>query len=118
MIRWKQAVDHFADFGLTFGNPDFALYAQSYGARGHRIETIESFVPTLDAAFRGGGLHLISIPIDYSGNVPGLVDNCRARANPGEGFGRSSNPERHCERSEAIQNLSAETVWIASLCSQ
>jgi hypothetical protein len=25
---------------------------------------------------------------------------------------------RHCERSEAIQNLSAEVVWIASLRSQ
>jgi hypothetical protein len=24
-------------------------------------------------------------------------------------------PPRHCERSEAIQNLSALTVWIASL---
>ena len=23
MIRWKQAVDGFADRGLTFGNPDF-----------------------------------------------------------------------------------------------
>jgi hypothetical protein len=23
-------------------------------------------------------------------------------------------PHRHCERSEAIQSLSAETVWIAS----
>ena len=23
MIRWKQAVDDFADFGLTFGNPGF-----------------------------------------------------------------------------------------------
>src|SRR6202044_600082 len=35
MIRWKQAVDHFPDFGMTFGNPDFALYAQAYGACGH-----------------------------------------------------------------------------------
>ncbi|MEY9423935.1 hypothetical protein ABIF69_010377 [Bradyrhizobium japonicum] len=25
---------------------------------------------------------------------------------------------RHCERSEAIQNLSADTVWIASLRAQ
>ncbi|TFV46943.1 hypothetical protein E4K65_17655 [Bradyrhizobium niftali] len=25
---------------------------------------------------------------------------------------------RHCERSEAIQNPSAVTVWIASLCSK
>ncbi|OSJ22018.1 hypothetical protein BSZ19_46230 [Bradyrhizobium japonicum] len=27
-------------------------------------------------------------------------------------------PPRHCERSEAIQNLSAEVLWIASLRSQ
>ena len=27
-------------------------------------------------------------------------------------------PQRHCERSEAIQNLSAERLWIASLRSQ
>lgn len=79
MIRWKQAVDHFADFGLTFGNPDFVLYAKSYGAEGHRIETIDSFVPTLDGAFRKGGVHLISIPIDYSENVRVLVDGSQAR---------------------------------------
>ena len=69
MIRWKQAVDHFADYGMTFGNPDFALYAKAYGARGHRIESIDSFGPTLDAAFKEGGVHLVSIPIDYSENV-------------------------------------------------
>ena len=23
MIRWKQAVEKFPDFGMTFGNPDF-----------------------------------------------------------------------------------------------
>ena len=79
MIRWKQTVDHFADFGLTFGNPDFALYAKSYGAKGDRIETIDGFVPALDAAFREGGVHLISIPIDYSENERVLVDELRAR---------------------------------------
>jgi len=80
MIRWKQAVDRFPDFGLSFGNPDFVLYAKAYGASGHRIETIDSFVPTLDAAFRSGGVHLITIPIDYSENVRVLVDELRARA--------------------------------------
>ncbi len=43
MIRWKQAVDHFPDFGLTFGNPDFVKYAESYGARGARVEKLEDF---------------------------------------------------------------------------
>ena len=38
MIRWKQAVDDFADWGLTFGNPDFVKYADAYGAKGWRVE--------------------------------------------------------------------------------
>jgi acetolactate synthase-1/2/3 large subunit len=79
MIRWKQAVDHFPDFGLSFGNPDFVLYAKAYGASGHRVESIDSFVPTLEAAFESGGVHLITIPIDYSENVRVLVDELRAR---------------------------------------
>ena len=39
MIRWKQAVDNFPDFGLTFGNPDFIKYAESYGAKGSKVES-------------------------------------------------------------------------------
>jgi len=64
---------------MTFGNPDFALYAKAYGAKGHRIDGIDSFGPTLDAAFKAGGVHLVSIPIDYSENVRVLVDELRAR---------------------------------------
>src|SRR3981189_3005067 len=45
MIRWKQAVDHFPDFGLTFGNPDFVRYAESYGAKGTRIENTDAILP-------------------------------------------------------------------------
>ena len=37
MIRWKQANMGFKDFGLTYGNPDFVKYAESYGASGHRV---------------------------------------------------------------------------------
>jgi acetolactate synthase-1/2/3 large subunit len=29
MIRWKQAADGFPDFGMTFGNPQFAAYARA-----------------------------------------------------------------------------------------
>jgi len=79
MIRWKQAVDQFPDFGLSFGNPDFVLYANAYGASGHRIESIERFVPTLESAFQSGGVHLITIPIDYAENVRVLVDELGAR---------------------------------------
>jgi acetolactate synthase I/II/III large subunit len=79
MIRWKQAVDRFADWGLTFGNPDFVTYAQSYGAQGWRVEATEDLIPTLEAAFRAGGVHLVAVPIDYSENTRVLVDELRAR---------------------------------------
>ncbi|QPF83598.1 acetolactate synthase large subunit [Bradyrhizobium genosp. L] len=79
MIRWKQAVDHFPDFGLTFGNPDFVKYAESYGAKGSRIESTEAIVPTLERAFAGGGVHLVVVPIDYSENKRVLVDELREK---------------------------------------
>jgi acetolactate synthase I/II/III large subunit len=79
MIRWKQSVDHFPDFGMTFGNPDFAKYAEAYGARGTRVEAIGDFIPTLERAFSEGGVHLVAVPIDYSENQRVLVEelnNC------------------------------------------
>jgi acetolactate synthase I/II/III large subunit len=79
MIRWKQAVDHFADFGMTFGNPDFAKYAEAYGARGRRVGAIRDFLPTLEKAFAEGGVQLVAVPIDYSENQRVLVEelsNC------------------------------------------
>jgi acetolactate synthase-1/2/3 large subunit len=79
MIRWKQAVDNFADFGLTFGNPDFVKYAEAYGATGARVEDAEGLAPTLEAAFRAGGVHIVTVPIDYSENVRVLVDELKNR---------------------------------------
>ena len=79
MIRWKQAVDDFPDYGLTFGNPDFVKYAEAYGATGWRVETTEGLASTLGAAFEAGGVHLVTVPIDYSENVRVLVDELRNR---------------------------------------
>ncbi len=83
MIRWKQAVDGFADWGLAFGNPDFVAYARSYGASGVRIEETAALAPTLDAAFRAGGIRLVVVPIDYSENTRVLVEELGAL--PGNG---------------------------------
>jgi acetolactate synthase I/II/III large subunit len=77
MIRWKQAVDEFPDWGLTFSNPDFVKYAASYGAKGSRVETADGLVPTLEEAFKSGGVHLVAVPVDYSENRRVLVDELR-----------------------------------------
>jgi acetolactate synthase I/II/III large subunit len=73
MIRWKQEADHFADFGLEFGNPEFVAYAKSYGATGSRVGSTAEFLPTLKAALDGKGVHLVVVPIDYSENMRVLV---------------------------------------------
>ena len=77
MIRWKQAVDSFPDFGLTFGNPDFVKYAESYGARGWRVNATEDLIPTLEQAFIAGGVHVVAVPIDYSENTRVLIEELR-----------------------------------------
>jgi acetolactate synthase-1/2/3 large subunit len=79
MIRWKQAVDSFPDFGLTFGNPDFVKYAESYGAKGSKVEATADLIPTLERAFKSSGVHLISVPIDYSENTRVLIDELREK---------------------------------------
>jgi len=79
MIRWKQAVDNFADFGMTFGNPNFVDYAQAYGASGSRVESIGDFATILESAFRQGGVHVVVVPVDYSENKRVLVDQLQSR---------------------------------------
>lgn len=79
MIRWKQAVDGLPDWGLTFGNPDFVAYAESYGAVGHRVGAAVDFAPLLEDCFAKGGLHLVEVPVDYSENKRVLIDELAER---------------------------------------
>ncbi|QWC57016.1 acetolactate synthase large subunit [Erythrobacter sp. 3-20A1M] len=79
MIRWKQDQLGFPDYGLTFSNPDFVTYAQSYGATGHHVERSADLVSVLNAAFEAGGVHLVDLPIDYSENKKVLIDELGAK---------------------------------------
>ncbi len=79
MIRWKQSADGFEDFGLSFGNPDFVRYAESYGARGHRVDKVGGLHDAVLECCRAGGVHLIDVPIDYSENRRVLIDELERR---------------------------------------
>jgi acetolactate synthase I/II/III large subunit len=79
MIRWKQSVDGFPDFGMTFNNPDFVKYAEAYGAKGTRVSAIGELQSTLKKAFADEGVHLVIVPVDYSENERVLVDELRQR---------------------------------------
>jgi len=80
MIRWKQQADGFPDFGMTFGNPDFAAYAKAYGAKGRRVETADGLIPALQAAFDEGGVHIVAAPIDYTENTRVLIEELQTAA--------------------------------------
>jgi acetolactate synthase-1/2/3 large subunit len=79
MIRWKQAVDGLTDFGMTFNNPDFVLYAKAYGAQAARVNAPGELAPALQNAFTAGGIHLVIVPVDYSENKRVLVDELAQR---------------------------------------
>ncbi len=73
MIRWKQAGAGFTDWGLEYNNPDFIQYANSYGAKGHRVDSADNFFTIINNAFIEKGVHLIDVPVDYSDNVKHLI---------------------------------------------
>ena len=68
MIKWKQGAMGFSAHGLDFGNPDFVKYAEAYGAHGHRVEKTEEFTKILGECLNATGVHVIEVPVDYSGN--------------------------------------------------
>ena len=74
MIKWKQKIMKFEDWGLDFTNPDFVKYAESYGAKGYRVSKTEELLPLLQNCLKSKGVHVIDLPIDYSENVKVLID--------------------------------------------
>ena len=74
MIRWKQSQMGLPDFGLGFGNPDFVRYAESYGAEGHRADSVASLERLLRETLDTPGVHLIDCPIDYSDSKEFMFD--------------------------------------------
>ncbi len=68
MIKWKQTGMGFDTFGLDLQNPDFVKYAQSYGAKGYRPNSVAEFTEILEKCVNGKGVHLIDLAVDYSLN--------------------------------------------------
>ena len=72
MISWKQKAMKMEEFGLKFGNPDFVALAESFGAKGHRVEKVEDLKNILTTAFTEKGVHVIDCPVDYSQDLEDL----------------------------------------------
>ena len=65
MIKWKQTGGWFEDYGLDFGNPDFVMMAESFGAKGYKVEKKEDFKAVLEKTLTEKGLKIIDLDFDY-----------------------------------------------------
>ncbi len=69
LIEWKMDLELGEHCYVKFGNPDIATFADSFGAKGYRIDRAEQLLPTLRTALADDGVSLISCPVDYSENL-------------------------------------------------
>lgn len=67
-ISWKQRSMGFRNFGVDYSNPDFARYAESFGAVGMRVKKDDDLSEVLRLAFSLKKTVVIECPIDYSPN--------------------------------------------------
>lgn len=65
MIKWKQAGAHLEDFWLDFWNPDFVKLAESFGAKGYKIEKKEDFQGVLEKTLSEKWIKIIDLDFDY-----------------------------------------------------
>jgi acetolactate synthase-1/2/3 large subunit len=69
LIKWKMELELGHDVDTAFGNPDFVAYAESFGARGYRIEAPDQLLPILRQALADDTVSVIACPVDYSANL-------------------------------------------------
>ncbi len=69
LIEWHEKKYFNQTIGIDFKNPDFVILAQSFGAKGVRIENTDELGPRLTEALDNGGVWLLDVPVDYSENI-------------------------------------------------
>ncbi|MFT5658640.1 MAG: acetolactate synthase-1/2/3 large subunit [Gammaproteobacteria bacterium] len=69
LIKWHQDRRFGRDTQIEFNNPDFVKYAESFGAKGYRIESADELLPTIKQAIADDTVVLIDCPVDYSENM-------------------------------------------------
>jgi len=69
LITWHQLRHFGRPSHIEFKNPDFVKYAESFGAKGYRVEKTSELLPTLKRALADDTVAIIDCPVDYSENM-------------------------------------------------
>lgn len=69
LIGWHQMRKLGRTSHVEFTNPNFVQYAESFGAKGYRVERTEDLKPILEQAIADDTVVIIDCPVDYSENM-------------------------------------------------
>ena len=81
LITWHQLRHFGRPSHIDFKNPDFVKYAESFGAKGYRVERAEDLKPTLERALADDTVAIIDCPVDYAENMK-LTAKLKAMKSP------------------------------------
>jgi acetolactate synthase-1/2/3 large subunit len=81
LIAWHQLRHFGRPSHITFKNPDFVKYAESFGAKGYRVERTEDLIPTLKRALDDKVVAIVDCPVDYSENMK-LTERLKGLTSP------------------------------------
>jgi len=69
LIKWHQMRKLGRPSHIEFTNPDFVKYAESFGAKGYRVNSAKELIPTLKQAIADDTVVIVDCPVDYSENM-------------------------------------------------
>ncbi len=69
LIEWKQRKAFGRISNVKFTNPDFVTYAESFGAKGYRVEKTDELLPLIKQALMDDTVSIIDCPVDYGENA-------------------------------------------------
>ena len=81
LITWHQMRHFGRPSHIAFNNPDFVRYAESFGAKGYRVERTADLLPTLKRALADDTVAIIDCPVDYGENMK-LTERLKAMRSP------------------------------------
>lgn len=69
LIEWHQMRAYGRSASIDVGNADFVKFAESFGAKGYRIEKTVDLQSIIETAMNDGTVSIIDCPVDYSENM-------------------------------------------------
>lgn len=74
MVAFQEEAKYGRSSGIDLGGIDFVKFAESFGAKGFRVEKAEDLESVIKEALAYKGVSIVDIPIDYS-HVSELMGN-------------------------------------------